>query len=241
MKWPDEALVIHASMEVEVDKLSYTTRLLTESAYNYQTSLIYKGDVGVTSHTVNKKQHVEWQARQGAVVQSFHFSEKISHNDNGTDSHLIFSYGTLKRGFLNHHLIESLMANGDVILISKYTTVSTFPLVCRPYGIPYLINIPGSGHRVWGEPNKMKPNGLGLLADLEGIERLPVSVVGGDEAAEAYFVHRIFGGVMWKRCGEVGLEEFSVGLGEKIVRKEDRPSNRDFIQDISNFFHNGDT
>ncbi|XP_060186056.1 putative gamma-glutamylcyclotransferase At3g02910 [Lycium barbarum] len=165
-----------------------------------------------------------------------------------TDWHLIFSYGTLKRGFPNHHLIETLISTGDVIFIGEYTTVSIFPLVRGPYGIPYLINIPGSGHRVKGELYKVKPNGLGPLDDLEGIEighyeRLPVSVVGRDEvvvSAEAYFAHRSFGEGMWKRGGEMGLEEFSVEMAGKYERKEDRPSNRDFIQDIRDFIHNGD-
>ncbi|KAK4721814.1 hypothetical protein R3W88_012047 [Solanum pinnatisectum] len=166
-----------------------------------------------------------------------------------SDSHFIFTYGTLKRGFPNHRLMENLISGGDVVFIGEYTTVETFPLCCGPYGIPYLINITGSGHRIRGELYKVNNSGLGPLDDLEGIEidhyeRLPVTVVGdGGEtvAAEAYFAHRRFGEGMWKRCGEVGIEEFSMELGKKYERKEERPSNHDdFLQDIRNFISNAD-
>lgn len=52
---------------------------------------------------------------------------------------------------------------------------------------------------------------------------------------EAYFAHRGFGEKLWKRCREVGLGEFSVELGEKYVRREDRPLHSTFIHDIHNF------
>jgi len=45
---------------------------------------------------------------------------------------------------------------------------------------------------------------------------------------------------MWKRSEEVGIEEFSMELGKKYERKEERPSNHDFVQDIRNFISNGD-
>ncbi|MCD7446269.1 hypothetical protein HAX54_050990 [Datura stramonium] len=133
-----------------------------------------------------------------------------------TDSRLIFTYGTLKRGFPNHRLMENLIGRGDVVFVGKVHHGGDLPaLACRPYGIPYLINICGSGHR--------GPKGH--------YERLPVTVTsdGGEMvAAEAYFAHRSFGEGMWKKCGEVGLEEFSMELSRKYERKEDRPSNHDF-------------
>ncbi|PHT48519.1 hypothetical protein CQW23_12727 [Capsicum baccatum] len=164
-----------------------------------------------------------------------------------TDSRLIFTYGTLKRGFPNHGLMENLINGGDAVLVGEYTTVEAFPLVCGPYGIPYLINIRGAGHRVKGEMFKVNGSGLGQLDDLEGIEighyeRLPVNVVGdcGETvASEAYFAHRSFGEGMWKMCGQVGLEEFTMELSKKYERKEDRPPNRDYLQDIRNFISNG--
>ncbi|XP_055818568.1 putative gamma-glutamylcyclotransferase At3g02910 [Solanum dulcamara] len=172
----------------------------------------------------------------------------ITEGPTKTDSRLIFTYGTLKRGFPNHRLMENLISAGNVVFIGKYTTVETFPLACGPYGIPFLINIRGSGHRVRGELYKVNSSGLGPLDDLEGIEighyeRLAVNVAcdsGETVAAEAYFAHRSFGEGLWKRCGEVGIEEFTMELSKKYERKEKRPPNHDFLQDLRNFISNGD-
>ncbi|XP_049351192.1 putative gamma-glutamylcyclotransferase At3g02910 [Solanum verrucosum] len=173
----------------------------------------------------------------------------ITEGDTKSDSRLIFTYGTLKRGFPNHSLMENLIDGGNVVFVGEYTTVETFPLACGPYGIPYLINIRGSGHRVRGELYKVNSGGLGPLDDLEGIEighyeRLPVTVAGdGGEtvAAEAHFAHRSFGEGMWKRCGEKGLKNPPLmELGNKYERKEERPSNHVSLQDIRNFITNGD-
>ncbi|CBI26475.3 unnamed protein product, partial [Vitis vinifera] len=64
---------------------------------------------------------------------------------------LIFTYGTLKRGFSNHVLIQDLIATGDATFVAVCRTTAQFPLVCGPYRVPFLINLPGSGHRVSGE------------------------------------------------------------------------------------------
>ncbi|KAL8543580.1 hypothetical protein ACS0TY_004228 [Phlomoides rotata] len=158
----------------------------------------------------------------------------------GDDVSLIFVYGTLKRGFYNHRLIEELIRTGDSAYVGAFTTVEAFPLVCGPHGIPYLINLPGSGHRVRGELYSVSSGlGRGRLDQLEGVEqghyqRLPVAVE-GEMRAEAYFAHEGFGEALWKRCGEVGLSEYSVEMGNKYVSREDRPPHSTFIQDIHNF------
>lgn len=154
---------------------------------------------------------------------------------------LIFVYGTLKRGFYNHTLIEDL---GDsAAYVGPFTTVEAFPLVCGPHGIPFLVNLPGSGHKVRGELYSVS-SGLGLsrLDQLEGVEqghyqRLPVAVEGGAMimTADAYFAHTDFGEALWKRCGQLGLTEYSLEMGSKYVRKEYRPPNLTFLQHIHNF------
>ncbi|KAL3838559.1 hypothetical protein ACJIZ3_023150 [Penstemon smallii] len=165
-------------------------------------------------------------------------------SESDEDVNLVFVYGTLKRGFYNHALIEDLMTTRDATYIGPYTTVSSFPLVCGPHGIPYLINLPGSGHRIRGELYSVSSGrGLARLDDLEGVhlghyERLPVVVEGGDKAAteaEAYFADRGFGEDLWRRCGEEGLSEYSLEMGRKYVRKEDRPPHSSFIVDIHKF------
>ncbi|XP_022858963.1 putative gamma-glutamylcyclotransferase At3g02910 [Olea europaea var. sylvestris] len=122
------------------------------------------------------------------------------------DVSLIFTYGTLKRGFHNHALIEDLMRTCDAVYLGNYSTVESFPLVVGPHGIPYLINLPGSGHRVRGELYSVSSNrGLARLDELERVddghyERLPVEVTAGDGRdkvvaveVDAYFAHRRFG------------------------------------------------
>ncbi|KAL3653918.1 hypothetical protein CASFOL_003599 [Castilleja foliolosa] len=167
----------------------------------------------------------------------------------GDDVSQIFVYGTLKRGFYNHKLLEKLIGTRDAAYLGPHTTVEAFPLVCGPYGIPYLINLPGSGRRIRGELYSVSSGpGLARLDELEGLdrghyERLPVSVAAVDESGggervlevEAYFAHRGFGEGLWKRCGEEGLGEFSAEMGKKYVRRQDRPSNSNFIQDIHKF------
>lgn len=165
---------------------------------------------------------------------------------------MVFVYGTLKRGFYNHtKLMADLIRSGDASFIGDYTTSVEFPMVCGPYGIPYLINLPGSGHRVRGELYSVSSSvGLARLDDLEGThrshyERLPLTVVRNqDDAglveAEAYFAHREFGEALWKRCGQnLGLTEFTMELGSKYVRREDRISGSTSIRhDLDAFISN---
>ncbi|KAG6389152.1 hypothetical protein SASPL_150611 [Salvia splendens] len=167
---------------------------------------------------------------------------------NGGDK-LIFVYGTLKRGFYNHSLLEDLIRTGAAAYVGSCTTVEAFPLVCGPHGIPYLVNLPGSGLRVRGELYSVPSvHGLARLDELEGVERghyerLPVAVAvaEGEELkdAEAYFAHKEFGQKLWKRCGEVGLSEYGVDLGKKYVRRKDRPIHHSLIDDIHKFILEG--
>ncbi|KAM6557528.1 hypothetical protein CsatB_004547 [Cannabis sativa] len=144
----------------------------------------------------------------------------------------IFSYGTLKRGFQNYNLTQNLISQNDAVYIGDFFTYQPIPLVIGIYGIPYLINLPGSGQRIKGELYSVTASGLALLDDLEGVaighyERLPIQVVGGDVekevvSAEAYFAHRSFGNELWKKNGEMGLSEYSEIEGRKYVLKGDR-------------------
>ncbi|CAI0441903.1 unnamed protein product [Linum tenue] len=159
---------------------------------------------------------------------------------------IIFSYGTLKRGFPNHNLMEDLISSGDAAFITSGVTQQPYPLVIGPNGIPYLINIPGQGRRVKGELYRVSSRGMVRVDELEGTrvghyERLPIRVErngdgdGGDQsAAEAYFADRAFGEKMWERIGE-GLSEYTVRDGEGYVRKENRPPGSSFLGEIQLF------
>ncbi|KAK7271832.1 hypothetical protein RJT34_28047 [Clitoria ternatea] len=157
--------------------------------------------------------------------------------------HTIFAYGTLKEGFPNHDLMEGLISRDDAVCIGTYFTHHPYPLVCGPHGIPYLINLPGSGHRIKGQLYAVSDDALILLDHFEGVaagyyERLPVAVVaaegGGmvEAEAEAYWAHRRFGEVLWKMKGEVGLVEYGQNEAMDYVRREDRPGGRNTILDL---------
>ena len=60
--------------------------------------------------------------------------------------HRIFVYGTLKRGQPNHYLIENA-SNGIVRYVGEGKTIEKWPLVVYTmFSIPYILNIPGTGH-----------------------------------------------------------------------------------------------
>ncbi|KAF1875120.1 hypothetical protein Lal_00007736 [Lupinus albus] len=171
-------------------------------------------------------------------------SERESDNGN-SKPYLIFAYGTLKQGFPNYDLMQNLIIKNDAVLIGTFSTRQPYPLVCGPHGIPYLINIPGSGHQVKGDLYSVSHRALVGLDEFEGVslgyyERLPVTVVNDGEGgatvvrekeAEAYFGHRKFGERLWKRNKEVGMKEYGEKEAREYVRKEDRPEKRNTILD----------
>lgn len=156
--------------------------------------------------------------------------------------HVMFAYGTLKRGFPNHGLMEDLIIKDDAVLVGTYYTEEAYPLVCGPHGIPYLINLPGSGNRVKGEVYEVSDCAVIRLDEFEGVsggyyERVPVVAVAEGEGgvrveAEAYFGHRSFGEMLWKMKGEVGMREYGEKEAKEYVRKEDRPGGRNTILDL---------
>ncbi|KAL8196341.1 hypothetical protein R6Q57_025341 [Mikania cordata] len=165
---------------------------------------------------------------------------------------LIFSYGTLKQGFSNHTLMQDLISLNDAVFLGNYITDLRLPLVRGPYGVPFLLNLPGtSRHRVRGELYSVSDSGLQRLDVLEGItlghyERLPITIrpevcdAGDGEhrlvvAAEAYYAHRSFTEDMWRRSGQVGFESFSHEVAKGYVRRDLRPKDRSFREQITLF------
>ncbi|EPC01420.1 hypothetical protein L861_05115 [Litchfieldella anticariensis FP35 = DSM 16096] len=79
--------------------------------------------------------------------------------------HLLFVYGTLKRGFTNH---------GPYMTTARFldtaTTCHPFPLVLHGVShTPVLIDARGRGHRVSGELFRVDNPTLGKLDRLEGV------------------------------------------------------------------------
>ncbi|GAV58021.1 AIG2 domain-containing protein [Cephalotus follicularis] len=171
----------------------------------------------------------------------------LTHSTNSAmiETRLIFTYGTLKKDFPNYQLMQDLITKNDAVHLGPYTTHRPYPLVCGPHGIPYLINIPESGHPVKGEVYSVTSRGLALVDELEGTsrghyERLPIEVVKDEDGAvsveaEAYFAGRSFGEALWERKGKVGLSEYSEMLSGEYVRVLDRPLGTDSLADIRSF------
>ncbi|KAI9178080.1 hypothetical protein LWI28_022484 [Acer negundo] len=160
---------------------------------------------------------------------------------------LIFTYGTLKQGFPNHNLMQDLISQNDAVYLGPFITQQPYPLECGLHGIPYLINLAGSGNRVKGELYSVSSRGLVRLDELEGTsighyDRLPIQVQSEDGAVsndgEAYFANSIFGERLWEKKGKVGMSEYSQRDGREYVRIGDRvikSMSGSYVDDINSF------
>ncbi|CAI5638299.1 unnamed protein product [Oreochromis niloticus] len=81
----------------------------------------------------------------------------------------VFVYGTLKKGQPNYYrVIDS--NNGKAEYLGSAFTIQKYPLVITTeYNIPFLLNIPGQGHRVHGEIYKVDDQMLKFLDDFESV------------------------------------------------------------------------
>lgn len=79
----------------------------------------------------------------------------------------VFVYGTLKRGQPNHHWLSE-PENGFKTFLGKARSANKFPLVIASrYNIPYLLDLPGTGHNIAGEVYEVDEKMLGKLDELE--------------------------------------------------------------------------
>ncbi|XP_052180307.1 putative gamma-glutamylcyclotransferase At3g02910 [Diospyros lotus] len=165
---------------------------------------------------------------------------------------VIFTYGTLKKGFSNHGLLQDMMSTGDASFLGHHRTVERFPLVCGPYRVPFLLNFPGSGHHVLGELYAVSERGLARMDELEGTdrghyERLPLKVESaGDEEdvkewrwVEAYYAHASYAAEMWERSAEAegAFGSYTEKEAEGYVKRSCRPANLSFLDHIQIYLH----
>ncbi|XP_074819179.1 gamma-glutamylaminecyclotransferase [Natator depressus] len=103
----------------------------------------------------------------------------------------VFVYGTLKKGQPNYqHMLNG--THGIAKFQGRGRTVEKYPLVITgKYNIPFLLNIPGTGHHVTGEIYSVDDQMLQFLDEFEGCpdmyQRTPVrlEVVEWEDASSA--------------------------------------------------------
>ncbi|KAF0299909.1 putative gamma-glutamylcyclotransferase [Amphibalanus amphitrite] len=81
----------------------------------------------------------------------------------------VFVYGTLKRGEPNHGwMMKTGPGQGCAELLGSARTCRPFPLlVAGPYNIPYCLDRPGEGHRIFGEVYRVDADKMKRLDELE--------------------------------------------------------------------------
>lgn len=186
-------------------------------------------------------------------------SNSNSNSNSGSGSsrsrrRLVFTYGTLKRGFSNHRLMEDLIDSGHASFVGACCTSARYPLVCGPYRVPFLLNMPGRGDRVCGEVYEVSDVALARMDELEGItrghyQRLPINLnlslslndsdsdsnVEVEVEGEAYFAHPSYAEDLWRKNGEIGYGVYSEKEATGYVKRKDRPQHLTFLDQISLF------
>ncbi|KAF8049181.1 hypothetical protein N665_2279s0003 [Sinapis alba] len=167
---------------------------------------------------------------------------------------LVFTYGTLKRGFSNHVLMQDLIRTGDASFKGVYQTLDKYPLVCGPYRVPFLLNKPGTGQRVTGELYAVSPRGLSRLDELEGITRghyvrQTIRLLKEGEGrdleteqhamsscvVEAYYADKSYEEKLWERNRKRSFGAYTEKEARGYVKRKDRPQHLTFLDHIRIF------
>lgn len=84
----------------------------------------------------------------------------------------VFVYGTLKRGEPNHYWLTK-ENKGFAKFVCNGKTDRKFPLIiATKYNIPFLLNVPNTGHNVHGEIYSIDDKMLSNLDELEDYPEL---------------------------------------------------------------------
>jgi gamma-glutamylaminecyclotransferase len=168
---------------------------------------------------------------------------------------LAFVYGTLKHGFSNHWLIEDVVGAGHAHFLGVAKTKQRFPLVCGPFQVPFLLNMPNSGLQVEGELYAVDQSALERLDELEGVskghyQRRPLVLTGltsleedcspsseilGDASeilGEAYFAYPA---LQQGLSSAPHIDAYTVKETLDYVYRKDRPKNRTFLQHVEHW------
>lgn len=160
--------------------------MIASGAHHFQ--MIYSSPTAVTSRlkesTMSPAQVSHKEASPNTTTNLKESVKDVScPAPESTTTSLAFVYGTLKRGFGNHWLMEEQLKAKHCRLVGTAKTKHKYPLVCGPFQVPFLLDVRGSGEHVRGELYEVDSHCLGLLDDLEGTSkghymRCPVTLTG---------------------------------------------------------------
>jgi gamma-glutamylaminecyclotransferase len=161
---------------------------------------------------------------------------------------LAFVYGTLKQGFSNHWLMEDVMTKGHARFVGIASTKKRYPLVCGPFQVPFLLDMPACGCHVRGELYEVDRVAIDHLDELEGVSkghyvRRPLALTGlqslqffnydpsGEIQAEAYFAAAPL--TQGLAASSVHIEAYTKKQTVNYVPRKDRPQNRTFLEHVN--------
>uniref|UniRef100_A0A0G4IA15 Gamma-glutamylcyclotransferase AIG2-like domain-containing protein n=1 Tax=Chromera velia CCMP2878 TaxID=1169474 RepID=A0A0G4IA15_9ALVE len=131
----------------------------------------------------------------------------MTSEDSSSSPHLVFSYGTLKRGFRNHYNME----RDGIRYKRRCHTLEKFPMYCdhENRNRPCLANFPGHGYRVFGELFEVSAQALDYLDEFERVPshytRKLCEVKGED--GRIYQAHVYFNNTEERRRSELLVEK----------------------------------
>ncbi|CAM6057371.1 unnamed protein product [Sphagnum tenellum] len=161
---------------------------------------------------------------------------------------LAFVYGTLKQGFSNHWLMEDVMTKGHARFVGIASTKKRYPLVCGPFQVPFLLDMPACGCHVRGELYEVDRVAIDHLDELEGVSkghyvRRPLALTGlqslqffnydpsGEIQAEAYFAAAPL--TQGLAASSAHIEAYTKKQTVNYVPRKDRPQNRTFLEHVN--------
>eukprot|EP00899_Mesostigma_viride_P014685 jgi/Mesvir1/23217/Mv22675-RA.1 len=84
--------------------------------------------------------------------------------------HLVFVYGTLKKGFYNYTLVQEALDRGGAFFLGTGQTKEKYPLVVPgPFQVPFLLDLPSRGRCVFGELYAVDDVALAAFDVKEGV------------------------------------------------------------------------
>lgn len=110
----------------------------------------------------------------------------------------LFVYGTLKKGFTNHHHLK------DATFLGKGETRLLYPMILKHPAFPYLVNKPNKGLHVKGELYEVNYQTIFAIDELEGYPehytRSEIEIVKNEHDIERAWVYFVKEKIRYTEC-----------------------------------------